>query len=77
MGILEFAMDTFAAGVVIWTVATGLTALGRKAKASPAVDTCTDHIAGSIHCRALRNPYCSDGRCRYHCQLRCKCPEVV
>ncbi len=33
---------------------------------------CTDEI-----CEAFRSDACSDGRCRYHCQLYCKCESSV
>lgn len=33
-------------------------------------------------CRALRNPFCGDGRCSFHCSRLCRCaaanePEFV
>jgi hypothetical protein len=39
-------------------------------ESKPRRDLCT---LGSFMCIAFRWPSCSDGRCRYHCSIYCKC----
>jgi hypothetical protein len=57
----------------------GMLTLRLRRKPAPMEAICIDRSGPyqSDICKALRNPFCSDGRCRYHCQQRCKCPEVV
>jgi hypothetical protein len=75
--LLRFAEDL----VVGALGGSGVLLLSRKRRRPGKAETCTD-ISGHPHafskpCTSLRNPFCSDGRCRYHCQWFCKCPEVT
>lgn len=68
----------FCVGTAIYNVGKALYA---RRPRRPQQEICTD-ISGRPHlipakCISFRNPFCSDGRCRYHCQTYCKCPEVV
>lgn len=54
--------------------------LKRALREEPLFLTCTGHMVKNFDqsimakdCGGIRSAQCSDGRCRYHCAMHCKC----
>jgi hypothetical protein len=49
----------------------------REMRAAQVAAALGDGVRGTCvdaYCNALRFSLCSDGRCKHHCQLECRCP---